>query len=107
MKMIFKENPAYLQERIVELEAELEESKKKINYGYGYDDTNAIAILWCIDDVRYVVKDKEMKVKLTDADCMRILRKISSHHDAQWGISWTDIEHWVEELMCEEDYEEN
>ena len=27
-----------------------------LNYGYGYDDSNSIVIVWCIDDVRHANK---------------------------------------------------
>ena len=52
--MIFKENPVYLQERIIELEAEQEESKDLINcyctYKWDYDSVEEMYDKWEEDD---------------------------------------------------------
>ena len=37
-------------------------SKAKLDYGYGYNETNSIAIIWEIDDVRKVIKDYKMSI---------------------------------------------
>ena len=38
---------------------------------YGeYTSENSIAIIWCVDDVRTVIKDHEKTVELTDDECM-------------------------------------
>ena len=50
--------------------------KEKRNYGYGYDDTNSIAIVWEIDDIRNLRPD------LTDDECMEVLDYTDRKHDA-------------------------
>mgnify|MGYP003149734200 FL=1 len=67
--------------------------EEKLNYGFGYNETNSIAIIWCIDDVRYQLKER-FKVpmdSLTDEECMQVLRSADSNHDADIGLSWETI----------------
>ena len=93
--MIFKENPVYLQERIIELETELEESKKKINYGYGFNESNAIAVIWSIEDVKCVAGERQ----LTDEECMDILEELQDNHDAEYGINWVAIDAEIDSMV--------
>ena len=60
--------------------------KEKRNYGYGYDDTNSIAIVWEIDDIRNLRPD------LTDDECMEVLDYTDRKHDASLGVSWDTLE---------------
>ena len=60
--------------------------KEKRNYGYGYDDTNSIAIVWEIDDIRNIRPD------LTDDECMEVLGYIDRKHDATLGITYDTLE---------------
>lgn len=69
---------------------------EKINYGSGYDDTNSIAIVWCIDDVRQVINDYEMDIKLTDEQCMEVLKFCEDNHDTTLGITWETIYQAIE-----------
>jgi hypothetical protein len=60
--------------------------KEKKNYGYGYDDSNSIAIVWEIDDVKSIRPD------LDDDKCMEVLGYADKKHDASIGISWETLE---------------
>lgn len=73
---------------------------EKVNYGYGYDESNSIAIIWCIDDVRKVIDDYDTFscLDLTDEDCLDILYSLENNHDANYGISWDTIYY----TLCEE-----
>tara|TARA_R100001129_G_scaffold168106_1_gene136109 strand:- start:1131 stop:1403 length:273 start_codon:yes stop_codon:yes gene_type:complete len=64
---------------------------KKIDYGNGYNDTNSIAIVWCIEDVNKVVEDYDLAIKLTDEECMDVLQRVEDNHDANFGVTWEDI----------------
>ena len=60
--------------------------KEKKNYGYGYDDTNSIAIIWEIEDVKSIRPD------LTDNECLDVLCFADRKHDASLGICWDTLE---------------
>ena len=50
-------------------------SDTKTDYGYGYNDTNSIAIIWSIEDV------KEIRPDLDDEACMDVLGYVQNKHD--------------------------
>ena len=66
---------------------------EKLNYGFGFNDTNSIAIVWCIDDVRYQLRDhfNVPMDSLTDEECMEVLRLAESNHDGEMGFSYETI----------------
>ena len=66
---------------------------EKLNYGFGFNDTNSIAIVWCIDDVRYQLRDRfnVPMDSLTDEECMEVLRTAESNHDGEMGFSYETI----------------
>ena len=63
-----------------------------------YTSENSIAIIWCIDDVRTVIKDHEKKVELTDDECMEVLNYCLNEHDANYGMSWDSISWAIDHL---------
>jgi hypothetical protein len=66
---------------------------KPLNYGHGYDDSNSIAIIWCIDDVKSIRPD------LSDNECMEVLSKQEHKHDASMGVSWDTLEWYADYLF--------
>ncbi len=58
---------------------------EKINFGYGYDESNSIAILWSIADV------KDIRPDLTDEECLEVLHHQEQNHDASIGVSWDTL----------------
>ena len=47
-------------------------SEEKLNYGYGNNETNSIAIVWNIDDVRQALGDLDLPKDFLDNDeCMQ------------------------------------
>tara|TARA_R100000781_G_scaffold97549_3_gene61382 strand:+ start:327 stop:593 length:267 start_codon:yes stop_codon:yes gene_type:complete len=60
--------------------------KEIINYGYGCDETNSIAIVWCIDDVKSIRPD------LLADECMHVLKYAERKHDPELGLSWETLE---------------
>ena len=46
------------------------------------DDSNSIAIIWCVDDV------KNIRTDLSDDECLEVLRYQDKTHDASMGVSW-------------------
>jgi|TARA_R100000808_G_C2152935_1_gene162730 sporulation-control protein spo0M len=71
-------------------------SKPQYNYQHGYNETNSIALIWCIDDVKQMAAEMEIPVKLTDEQCMDILYEVDRRHDASLGVSWDTIEYNIE-----------
>lgn len=67
----------------------------KFYYGNDFHSENSIAIVWSIDDVRdqlWILNDNEdLKLTLTDEECMDHLRCILDNHDANYGITWENI----------------
>lgn len=66
---------------------------KPLNYGYGYDDTNSIAIIWCIDDVKSIRSD------LNDEECLDVLGRAEQKHDAGMGISYDTLHYHANYLF--------
>ena len=67
--------------------------KPKLDYGYGYNETNSIAIIWEIDDVKTVRPD------LTDDECMEVLDYAERKHDATIGITYDTLERYCDYLF--------
>jgi hypothetical protein len=76
-------------------------SKAKLDYGYGYNETNSIAIIWEIDDVRRVIEDYKMSINLSDKECLDVLRYMDRKHDAEFGICWDTIFYTIQYLFEE------
>ena len=55
------------------------------NFGYGYNPSNSIAIIWCIDDVKSIRED------LNDEQCLDVLRYADRKHDASMGITYETL----------------
>tara|TARA_Y100000114_G_C11561174_1_gene231880 strand:+ start:109 stop:459 length:351 start_codon:yes stop_codon:yes gene_type:complete len=71
--------------------------KEKRNYGYGYDDSNSIAIIWEIDDI------KGIRPYLTDDECMEVLDYAERKHDATLGITYDTLEWHCDYLFPEKE----
>ena len=65
----------------------------KLDFGYGYNETNSIAIVWSISDV------KEQRPDLSDDECMEVLEYQERKHDASMGVSWDTLEWCAEHLF--------
>ena len=81
-------------------------SKAKLDYGYGYNETNSIAIIWEIADVRRVIEDYKMSINLSDEECLDVLRYIDRKHDAEFGVNWDTILYTIEYLSDRNIFEE-
>ena len=55
------------------------------NFGYGYNPSNSIAIIWCIDDVKSIRED------LNDEQCLDVLNYADRKHDASMGITYETL----------------
>jgi len=55
------------------------------DFGYGYNPSNSIAIIWCLDDVKQVRPD------LNDEQCLDVLRYADRKHDASMGITYDTL----------------
>ena len=40
--------------------------KPKLDYGYGYNETNSVIIIWEAEDVRLVIKQNDLPLELDD-----------------------------------------
>jgi len=69
-------------------------SEEKLNYGYGNNETNSIAIVWNIDDVRQALKDSDLPEDFLDDDeCMQVLERAVDDMD-EYGFTWESI-YWA------------
>ena len=66
--------------------------KEKKNYGYGYDDTNSVAIIWEIEDVKNIRPD------LNDDELLEALNFLDKKHDEELGISWDTLKYHADYL---------
>lgn len=62
----------------------------KIAIDYLRDNSDCIAIIWNVDDVLEIAKEKN--IKLSHSEALDILDYIESNHDANYGINWTTID---------------
>jgi len=68
-------------------------NKPKLDYGDGFNETNSIAIVWAIDDVKSLKGSYDHRdVELTDEECMEVLHNALKYHDCSEGINW--------EILC-------
>ena len=66
------------------------------DFGYGYNPSNSIAIIWCLDDVKQVRPD------LNDEQCLDVLRYADRKHDASMGITYDTLEFAADYLYKQE-----
>lgn len=78
-------------------------SKPQYTYQHGFNDTNSIAIIWCVDDIKHMTKEMEIPIKLTDDQCMEILYDVHRRHDATIGITWDTLEYAIENYLQNEE----
>ena len=78
-------------------------SKPQYTYQHGFNDTNSIALIWCVDDIKHMTKEMEIPIKLTDDQCMEILYDIHRRHDATIGITWDTLEYAIENYLQNEE----
>ena len=81
-------------------------------YQDGFTSENSIALIWHIDDIKHALENMQERdwfkkkygdsVKLTDEECMDILRDIKSGHDASLGVSWDTLEIYIDEFLMSE-----
>ena len=74
-------------------------NEEKLNYGNGNDETNSIAIVWNIVDVRQALRDSDLPEDfLEDGECMSVLERAVDNMD-EYGMTWESI-YWA----LEDDY---
>jgi hypothetical protein len=56
-----------------------------------------IGVVWCIQDVR------EVRPDLTDDQAWEVLQQVERKHDAEYGISWTTLEIFADDLFPKPD----
>jgi len=76
--------------------------KPKLDYGYGYNETNSIIIIWEVEDVRNVIEQNDLPLELDDDQCLEVLDYVVSKHDANWGINWDSILYAIEYIFEDE-----
>lgn len=59
-----------------------------------YDNTNRIALIWGIDDVKF--QADELGVELSDQQAFDILHDINKKHDASIGVNWDVIKCYID-----------
>jgi hypothetical protein len=62
-----------------------------------------INITWCTEDVLHTAEG--MGVKLTTAEADDVLLTVEHNHDANYGISWDNIEWAIQDLVAYRDKE--
>jgi len=65
----------------------------------GFNSDNSICIIWCIDDIKCAMTNRENPIEISDDECMDILTEIESNHDASLGISWDTIDYHLDEFI--------
>ena len=65
------------------------------DYGNGYNSENSIQIIWAIEDVRSTIEQYDLKIELTDDECLDVLYRLADNHDANLGICWDTIYYYL------------
>ena len=65
------------------------------DYGNGYNSENSIQIIWAIEDVRQTIEQYDLKIELTDDECLDVLYSLADNHDANLGIWWDTIYYYL------------
>tara|TARA_R100001082_G_scaffold26042_1_gene12909 strand:- start:3997 stop:4329 length:333 start_codon:yes stop_codon:yes gene_type:complete len=76
-----------------------EMSKGKLNYGNGFDESNSIAIVWSIAEVKMVIEMFDMEIDLKDSECVEVLKIAQVNLDMSLGMSPTEIFEAIVEYM--------
>ena len=76
--------------------------KPKLDYGYGYNETNSVIIIWEAEDVRNVIEQNYLPLELDNDQCLEVLDYVVSKHDANWGINWESILYAIEYIFEDE-----
>ena len=73
-------------------------SERSLFKSYEDDIVNgdAIAIFWTREDVQCAVP------ALTDDQARAVLRRLRDNHDADYGISWVEVNNYAEDVMADE-----
>jgi|TARA_R100000049_G_C1915058_1_gene61532 hypothetical protein len=66
---------------------------------WGWVDKDTIAVSWCVDDVKQCCKDLGTRT-LSTKKCKNVLSNVLRKHDAEIGINWNVLEHWVQEEVA-------
>lgn len=64
------------------------------SYASDFETGDAIAIIWCIDDVYHTAE--EMGYALTQEQAREVLGLMDRKHDAEYGIGWETIRSWID-----------
>ena len=70
-------------------------SDKDIEKIINFDSSRQIAIIWDIDDV------KSLDLELNDEECMEVLMRAESKHDANLGINWNVLEFHAQNVRAD------
>jgi len=56
---------------------------------------------WHADDLRGIAEEDDIKIELSDKECVDMFRSLDMNHDAEVGINWESIRYAVESLADE------
>ena len=70
-----------------------------VKYVDNYTSENSICIIWCIDDIKSAMKNRQNPIEITDDECMEILDNMERRHDASLGITWDTIDYHLDEFV--------
>ena len=64
-----------------------------------FESGDAIATIWTVNDV--IDAASSWGKEVTEREARTVLRRVHDRHDAEYGISWTEIEHTIDEVCGE------
>ena len=79
---------------------------KVIEYRDGFNSENSICLIWCIDDIKITMQNRENPIGITDKECMGILTAMERNHDASLGVNWDTINYYLDNFIEEKESEE-
>ena len=79
---------------------------KVIEYRDGFNSENSICLIWCIDDIKITMQNRENPIGITDKESMGILTAMERNHDASLGVNWATINYYLDNFIEEKESDE-
>lgn len=59
-----------------------------------------ISLVWTVDDIDTMLEDNALKAmpEFTEQEKAHVLHEVYTHHDANCGVTWSDLLYWTNEL---------
>ena len=68
-----------------------------------WKDKDTVSFDWSVLDVKQQLKDRNIKIKFSIADCREVLDRCLRRHDASLGMSWDIMDCHIDDVLDEKE----